>query len=200
LHFFAAASKTRSEKEKMLAGELYFAGDSELLELRNQARLLCREFNKTSPRDEEVRNRLLSELFGQKLDNVFIEPPLHCDYGKFITFGKNVFMNFNTIILDVCHVKIGDDTLFGPSVQLLAATHPLDVDARVNLAEYGKPITIGKACWVGGGVVFCPGVTIGDNVAVAAGAVVTKNFPSNCVIGGNPARIFKPLEPMKESK
>jgi maltose O-acetyltransferase len=196
--FAAAAPQVRTEREKMLAGELYRSDGEELVGLRLQSRILCREFNLSDPLDVPKRQKILSQLFHQPLENVLIEPPLNCDYGRHTTLGKNVFMNFNCCILDVCEVKIGDNTMFGPFVQLMTAAHPLDADLRVvKWLEFGHPITIGKACWLGSGAIVCPGVTLGDNVVVAAGAVVTKSFPSNCVIAGNPARIIKQLEPQK---
>jgi maltose O-acetyltransferase len=203
LSLFHSPSLTRSfasvltERQKMEAGELYDASDPELLELRRIARVNLQKFNSSSPSDSANRTRLLSELFNAPTDG-HIEPPFYCDYGRYIKFGKRAYMNFNCCVLDVCQVSIGDDTLFGPFVQVYAATHPVDGNERRAGKEFGRPISIGKNCWIGGGSVICPGVTIGDNCVVAAGSVVTKNVPANSVVGGNPARVIRSVEPLKD--
>lgn len=184
----------KSEKEKMIAGAMYNPSDAQLLEERRQARIIFGEYNKSHPDEKERRKELLEELLQSQPHNVFIEPPFHCDYGYNIQLGANVFMNFNCCILDVSIVKIGDNTMFGPHVQIYTATHPLEYEARNSGVEYAKPITIGKNVWVGGNATICPGVTIGNNVVIAAGSVVTKDFPDDVVIGGNPARIIKTID------
>ncbi len=182
----------RSEKEKMLAGELYNAADPELSAARLRARELVRQLGATPPDDLAQRQALTSDLVGATTD-AWIEPPFACDYGTNIHFGQRVFLNFNCVILDVAPVCIGDFTLFGPGVQLLTATHPLDAAERRSGLEYAKPITIGADVWIGGGVIVCPGVSIGDRSVIGAGSIVTKDIPSDVIAAGNPARVLRPI-------
>jgi maltose O-acetyltransferase len=193
---FRNQSKTKamkSEKEKMLAGELYQASDPELVQERLQARELMRLLNSSAPAEPENRVSLLRKLVGKAGKNPWIEVPFYCDYGYNIQMGEDCFFNFNCVVLDVCEVKLGDRVLIGPAVQIYTATHPLDAQERGAFWEFGKPIVIGSDVWIGGGAVICPGVILGDRVVVAAGAVVTKSFPSDVVIGGNPAKIIRYL-------
>ena len=143
--------------------------------------------------DKEQRDRLFNELLPNSGTNLSIEPPFYCDYGSTIYLGNKVFINYNCCILDVCEVIIGDNCMFGPSVQIYTATHPLEADARNSGRELGKPIVIGHNVWIGGNATLCPGISLGDNVVVGAGAVVTKSFPENVVIAGNPAKIIKTI-------
>ena len=166
----------------------------QLVEDRRQARIVFGKYNTTHPDEVEQRIELLQELFGQKSENLYIEPPFYCDYGYNLQLGKNVYMNFNCCILDVSIVKIGDNTMFGPNVQIYTATHPLEYKARNSGVEYAKPITIGNNVWVGGNATICPGVTIGNNVVIGAGSVVTKSFPDDVFIAGNPARVIKTID------
>lgn len=182
-----------TEKEKMLAGELYQAGDPELARERLLARKTLKSFNDSDPEDTELRISLIKKLFGKAGKNLWVEPPFYCDYGYNIEVGDDVFFNFNCVVLDVCKVTLGDRVLVGPNVQFYPATHPLDPVKRGELWEYGKPIAIGSDVWIGGAAVICPGVTIGDRTVIAAGAVVTKDFPSDVVIAGNPANVIKYL-------
>lgn len=183
-----------TEKEKMIAGELYNPSDVQLVEERRHARITFGEYNSSHPDEKENRKRLLEELLESKPQNLYIEPPFYCDYGYNIQLGANVYMNFNCCILDVSTVKIGDNTMFGPNVQIYTATHPLEYKTRNSGLEYAKPITIGNNVWIGGNATIYPGVTIGNNVVVAAGSVVTKSFPEDVVIGGNPAKIIKTID------
>ena len=183
-----------TEKEKMIAGALYAPSDLQLVEDRRQARIVFGKYNATHPDEVEQRKELLQELFGQKSENLYIEPPFYCDYGYNLQLGKNVYMNFNCCILDVSIVKIGDNTMFGPNVQIYTATHPLEYKARNSGVEYAKPIIIGNNVWVGGNATICPGVTIGNNVVIGAGSVVTKSFPDDVFIAGNPARVIKTID------
>jgi len=176
-----------TEKEKMVAGELYDPHDPELSAARERARDLCHALNATRDRDQEVRRRLLTELFGQGGDSVWMQPPFFCDYGENISLGERVFFNFNCVVLDVCPVRIGDFTLFGPAVQIYTATHPMEPALRRH-QEFAKPITIGSDVWVGGGAIICPGVTIGSKSVIGAGSVVTRNVPAGATVAGNPAR------------
>ena len=183
-----------TEKEKMIDGDMYAPSDLELVADRRQARILLGKYNATHPDDVKKRKELLQEIFGQKPEHLYIEPPFYCDYGYNIQLGNNVYMNFNCCILDVSMVKIGDNSLFGPNVQIYTATHPLEHKARNSGLEYAKPITIGHNVWVGGNATICPGVTIGNNVVIGAGSVVTKSFPDDVFIAGNPARIIKMID------
>ena len=184
------------EKQKMIAGELYLAGDATLKADRLRARQLLHRYNHSAPEESELRNALLSELLGRASD-AYIEPTFRCDYGYNIFLGKNFYANFDCVMLDVCPIHIGDNCMLAPGVHIYTATHPLDPVDRNSGQEYGKPVTIGHNVWIGGRAVINPGVTIGDNAVVASGAVVVKNVPANAVVGGNPARIIKMLESEK---
>jgi len=182
----------RSETEKMLAGELYDPLDDELAAARDRARDLCQDLNATREADKDDRRRILQALFAAGGDDVWIQPPFFCDYGANITLGKRCFFNFNCIVLDVCRVTIGDFTLFGPAVQIYAATHPLEPVLR-RTQEFGKPVTIGSDVWVGGGAIICPGVTIGSRTVIGAGSVVTRDIPDGVFAAGNPCRVIREL-------
>lgn len=183
-----------TEREKMLAGELYDSSDAELVNARKLARELCFQLNHSSPSDLDSRYcTIVNQLFATQT-NVAITPPFHCDYGCNITLGSNVFFNFNCTILDVAPVNIGDNVLIGPNVQLLTAMHPLDKTTRRKGLEYGKPINIGSDAWLGGGVTVCAGVTIGSGAVIGAGSVVTRDIPDNCVAVGNPCKVIRKLE------
>jgi maltose O-acetyltransferase len=182
----------KSEREKMLAGELYDPHDGELVESRLRTRELCREYNASAPAGAEPRRRLLAALFGTSTD-AWIEPPFHCDYGHNITLGRKVYFNFNCVVLDVMAVRIGSHTLFGPAVQIYTAMHPIDADERRRGLEFAKPVTIGDDVWVGGAVVICPGVTIGDRAVIGAGSVVTRDVPADSFAAGNPCRVIRNL-------
>lgn len=184
----------RSEKEKMLAGELYNAADPQLVEERLIARKLLSELNNAAPANTSLRSWLLSELLGKTGKNLQIELPFFCDYGKNITLGDNVFFNFNCVILDVTTITIGSNVLFGPNVQIYAATHPLNWQERASGLEAGKPVTIGSDVWIGGGSIICPGVTIGERTVIGAGSVVTRDIPANVFAAGNPCRVIRELE------
>lgn len=179
-----------TEKEKMLAGELYKV-DDELFEEGERAHALCRELYKDITPDR--RKEIARKLLGKCGNEVWLSQGFYCDYGKNIEVGENFYCNYGVCILDVCKVKIGDNCFIAPQVGIYTATHPLDRQKRVSGLEFGKPITIGNDCWIDGGAVINPGICLGDNVVVGSGAVVTKSFPSNVVIAGNPAKIIKTL-------
>ncbi|CUA79406.1 sugar O-acetyltransferase [Anoxybacillus suryakundensis] len=183
----------KSEKEKMVSGQLYRATDPELVKEREHARKLTRLLNETLETEHERRVSLLKELFGSTGEHVYIEPPFYCDYGYNIHVGENFFANFNCVFLDVCEIRIGDNCLIGPGVHIYTATHPIDPTERASGLEYGKPVIIGDHVWIGGGAIINPGVNIGNNVVIASGAVVTKDVPNNVVVAGNPAKIIKQL-------
>ena len=190
----------KTEKGKMLAGELYNPGDKELIAERHQARIKFRIINQISNDDIKLTNNLFRELFGKTGKGLYIEPPFYCEYGYNISVGNQVFMNYNCCILDNMEVNIGDRVMFAPNVQLYTATHPLDAKTRASWLEFAKPITIGNDVWIGGGAIVCPGITIGNGAVIAAGAVVTKDVPDNVLVGGNPAKIIKEIDNIKVSK
>jgi len=181
-----------SEREKMLAGELYDPLDAELVAARIRARDLCQALNATREADQDERRRIATGLFGAGGDEVWLQPPFFCDYGANITLGRRVFFNFNCVVLDVCAVTIGDFTLFGPSTQIYTATHPLDHVLR-RTQESGKPVEIGSDVWVGGAAIICPGVTIGSRSVIGAGSVVTRDVPEGVFAAGNPCRVVRQL-------
>lgn len=182
----------KTERQKMIDGELYFSADPELVTARKFAREQMKLINHEE--DSLIRRQLVEESFGTTGTGSYVEPTISFDYGFNIHVGKNFYVNFNSIFLDTCPITIGDNCMFGPNAQLYTATHPLHPVKRNSGLEYGKPITIGDNVWFGGNVVVTPGVMLGDNVVVAAGSVVTKSFPENCVIGGNPAKIIKEID------
>lgn len=184
----------KTEKEKMLNGELYNAGDTELVNERLNARRLTRLYNQSLETDNNKRTKLLKELFGSTGENLFIEPTFHCDYGYNIHVGENFYANFDCVFLDVCEIRIGANCFIAPGVHIYTATHPLNPIERISGAEYGKPVSIGDNVWIGGRAVINPGVNIGNNVVIASGAVVTKDVPDNVVVAGNPAKIIKQIE------
>lgn len=183
----------RTEKEKMLAGEMYNPADAQLVKDREYARRQVRIYNETSETEGEKRTQLLRELFGSTGENVYIEPNIRVDYGYNIFVGENFSANFDCVILDVCEVRFGDNCMLAPGVHVYTATHPLDPTERNSGKEYAKPIIVGDNVWIGGSAVINPGVSIGDNVVIASGSVVTKDVPNNVVVGGNPAKIIKKI-------
>ena len=184
----------KTEKEKMLSGELYNALDEQLSDERLKTRLLIKALNDT--REDEVieRRKILQELIPDAGAELWLQPPFYCDYGSNIKTGEKVFFNFNCVVLDVMQVTIGSRTLFGPNVQIYTATHPINYKERASGLEYAKPITIGEDVWVGGSAVICPGVTIGNRTIIGAGSVVTKDIPDDVFAAGNPCRIIRKLE------
>ncbi|MDD3224446.1 MAG: sugar O-acetyltransferase [Clostridium sp.] len=182
------------EKEKMLKGEVYNAYDEGLILLRNKARHLTKAYNNTDPEATEERKSILKRLFGKIGENFEIEPPFHCDYGTNMEIGESFYANFNFLVLDDGLVKIGDDVLLGPNVNIFTATHLIDPKLRPKNADYTKSVTIGNNVWVGGGSIINPGVSIGDNSVIGSGSVVTKNIPANVVAVGNPCKIIKYID------
>jgi len=183
---------SKTEKQKMISGELYSAFEDELISERASARKLFTELNNPGKSTPEARAVLLKKLFGVCGKNVWIESPFFCDYGHLISVGDNVFINFNCTILDAAEVIIGNDVLLGPNVHIYSATHPTDSTVRAQGLEFAKPVCIEDNVWVGGSVVVCPGVTIGARTVIGAGSVVTKNLPPDVIAAGNPCRVVKP--------
>jgi maltose O-acetyltransferase len=185
----------KTEKEKMLAGELYNALDPQLLAERLRTQLLFQQLNAASADDVAERSRLLRTLLPHAGAELGLNSPFYCDYGTNITMGDQVFLNFNCTILDVAAVTIGSCTLLGPGVQIYTATHPLDYQERASGLESAKPIVIGEDVWIGGGAILCPGVTIGARAVIGAGSVVTRDIPADTLAAGNPCRVIRVLRP-----
>ena len=180
-----------SEKDKMLAGELYRASDPELVRERERCRSLLHALN-TRANDGELLP-VLRELLGRLGSGSFIQPPFACDYGYNIAVGDGVFINFNAVILDCAPVTIGDGAMFGPGVQLLAADHPRDAETRRTLLELARPISIGANVWLGAGAIVLPGVSVADDSIIGAGSVVTRDVPNGVLAVGNPCRVVRDL-------
>jgi len=178
----------RTEKEKMLAGELYRATEASLVEEHKGALRLLQRYNQTGIDDMGKRTLLLGDLFGKIGENPCVMPTFMCDYGSNIYAGRNLFVNFNCVFLDCNIIEIGDDVQMGPAVQIYTATHPLDPAERLRGLESALPVKIGNNVWIGGGAIILPGVTIGDNAVVGAGSVVTRDVAAGAVVVGNPAR------------
>lgn len=179
----------RSEKDKMLAGDLYTANCPELAADNARASAWINRYNASLAASSAERHAMLTELFGSVGEGAVIRPPFYCDYGYNISLGRGVFLNFNCIILDVVQVTIGDLTQIGTGVQILTPDHPRDPAQRRSGLEFGRPIHIGSNVWIGGGALIMPGVTIGDDAIIGAGSVVTRNIPAGATAFGNPARV-----------
>jgi maltose O-acetyltransferase len=182
----------RTEREKMLAGDLYDALDPALIADRYRVRDLCQKLNASSDADESLRRRLCEQIFAKGGDTVWMQPPFYCDYGFNIELGERVFFNFNCVVLDVCRVSIGDYTLLGPGVQILTPMHPFNAALR-RKQEYGKPVEIGCDVWVGAGSFILPGVRIGSGTVIGAGSVVTRDIPAGVFAAGNPCRLIREI-------
>ncbi len=187
-------SDKMTEREKMAAGLDYFDMDPELSAMRNRARKLLRDFNRSDFLEGDGPNPVMKELLGTMSEGVFIEMPFHCAYGVNLHLGKNVYFNAGAAILDCARIEVGDNSMFGPAVQIYTASHDFDPVKRAGGRETAHPITIGHDVWVGGGTILCPGITIGDNTVIGAGSVVTRDIPANVVAVGNPCRVIKQLE------
>ena len=181
----------------MLSGELYDALDEQLSLERTKARLLLNKLNFASADDSKTMIAILKELIPNAGKDLWIQPPFYCDYGYNIDVGDKVFFNFNCVVLDVMKVSIGSRTLFGPNVQIYTATHPINSHQRATGLEYAKPIVIGEDVWVGGSVVICPGVTIGNRSVIGAGSVVTKDIPGDVFAAGNPCKIIRDIDQLE---
>lgn len=190
---------SKSEKEKMLAGEVYNSRDPELLERYHIARELILEFNQLSSRNLLTKTQILHNLLGEVGEGVWIEAPFYCDYGENIRLGKNTFLNFNCLLLDDNLITIGKYGLIGPNVQIYTAYHPLAVQDRIiadpeeRYLTQSKPVHIGDNVWIGGNTLIMPGVTIGNNVTIGAGSLVTKDIPDKCLALGSPCKVVREL-------
>lgn len=182
----------KSEKEKMIAGELYSPSDPELVKDRMNGHTNAERFNRAD--SDEERKELIMTIFGSTGQNITVEPSLRVDYGYNIYVGEDFYANFNCVFLDVCPITIGKNAMLGPGVSIVTAEHPLKPDERNSGTEFARPITIGDNCWIGTNSTIIGGVTLGDNCVVAAGSVVTKSFSDNVVIGGVPARVIKEID------
>ena len=178
-----------SERQKMVSGLPYDPGDPELQADQTSAKQWMARYNAAMAASPAERRDLLRQKMGEVGEGAIIRPPFHCDYGYNIRLGRGVFMNFNCVVLDVCEVEIGDQTQIGPGVQILTADHPRDPVQRAEGIEFGRPVTIGRNAWIGGGAIILPGVTIGDDAVIGAGSVVTRDVPEGATAVGNPARV-----------
>ncbi len=182
----------RKNKDKLHTGELYMSGDKEILKVQFEKLEILYDFNMTRPCELEKRNELLQKMFADIGSDCYIEPPLHANFAcAHVHFGKNIYANFNLTLVDDTHIYIGDYTMIGPNVTIATAGHPIWPDLRPYGYQYNMPVHIGKNCWLGAGVTIIPGITIGDNVVIGAGSVVTKNIPSNVVAYGNPCKVVR---------
>lgn len=181
-----------TERERMLAGEMYDPFDPDLVVARERARDLCQSLTATREGEHDARRRILRELFGGGGDTVWMQPPFFCDYGSNIELGERVFFNFNCVVLDVCPVRIGSFTLFGPAVQVYTPMHPMNAKLRRE-REFGKAVEIGSDVWIGGGAIILPGVRIGSGAVVGAGSVVTRDIPEGTFAAGNPCRVIRQI-------
>ncbi len=182
-----------TEKQKMLAGKAYQAGDKELATDRLKAREIAFEFNNSAPKQIKLRKQLIKNLFGKTDTMFYLEPPFRCDYGYNIEIGNHFYANFNLTILDCAKVSIGERCLFGPNVAIYTAGHPIHPHLRNQEYEWAQAITIGNNVWLGGNVVINPGVTIGDNVVIGSGSVITKDIPANVFAAGNPCKVIREI-------
>ena len=182
------------EKERMLAGEAYDPSVPELVADRRHASELCRRYNATAPTESDLRDGLLRALFGAVDGDATVAPPFHCDYGYNVGVGDHFFANYGCVFLDVAPIAFGEDCFLGPGVHVYTASHPIDPEERAAGREFGYPVTVGDDVWIGGRAVITPGVSIGDEAVVAAGAVVVDDVPARTMVGGNPAEVIRRID------
>lgn len=179
-------------KGKMHSGDLYLPNDPEVMDEQIKCLEKLYDFNRTRPSELDKRAKMLKEMFCEIGDNCYIEPPFHSNFGgKHCHFGSNIYANFNLTLVDDTHIFVGDNTMFGPNVTIATAGHPITPELRQKGYQYNAPVHIGKNCWLGAGVIVLPGISIGDNVVIGAGSIVTKDLPSNVVAVGNPCKILR---------
>jgi len=190
------AGDPRTNRERMLAGDLYIADDPESARIARRAAALLETYRlQTLAGEDELARRTLAQVLGGLGEDAVVRPPLFVDYGENLRIGARTFVNHNLTALDVARISIGEDCQIGPGVQLLTPTHPVEPGPRRDKLEAARPITIGDNVWLGGGVIVCPGVTVGDDSVIGAGAVVTRDVPAGVVAFGNPARVVRTVEP-----
>lgn len=183
-----------SMKDKMHTGELYLPGNDEILKRQTKCLDRLYDFNMTRPTEFEKRQKLMKEMFAEIGDGCYIEPPFHANFGgAHCHWGHHIYANFNLTMVDDTHIYVGDYTMFGPNVTIATAGHPILPELREKAYQYNAPVHIGKNCWLGAGVIVLPGITIGDNVVIGAGCIVTKDLPPNVVAVGNPCRILRKI-------
>ncbi|MFL1802828.1 sugar O-acetyltransferase [Plesiomonas shigelloides] len=185
----------KNDWEKVLANGVLDCQSEQIANDRDRCQTLLAELNATPAANQSLRQNLCTEIFGQYQSSSWISTPFTCEFGRNIYIGEKTFFNFNVTILDVGEVRIGNNVLIAPNVQIYTATHSLDFQDRRNWTTYHKPVTIGDDCWIGGGAIICPGVTIGDRAVIGAGAVVTRDIPADSLAVGNPARVIRKLAP-----
>ena len=183
-----------TQYEKLHSGEIYNPADDSIMEMQLKCLDKLYDFNMTRPTELEKREAMLKGMFAEIGENCYIEPPLHANWGgKHVHFGKNVYANFGLTLVDDTHIYVGDGTMFGPNVVIATAGHPIDPSLREKQYQFNMPVTIGKNCWLGAGVLVMPGVTIGDNTVIGAGSVVTKDIPSDVIAVGNPCKVLREI-------
>ena len=181
-----------TEREKIHSGDIYQPGDPEIMAEQVRYLDMLKEYNAISHLEQEKRDAMLKRMFAQIGENCYVETPFHANWGgHHVHFGKNIYANFNLTLVDDTHIYVGDYTMFGPNVTIATAGHPIHPDLRRQGLQYNMPVHIGRNCWLGAGVIVMPGVTIGDNVVIGAGSIVTKDIPSNVVAVGNPCRVLR---------
>lgn len=184
-----------TQKERMESGKIYFCNDEELMREQLECLELLYDFNQTRPGETEKRSALLKRFFAEAGENLYIEPPLHANWGRNTHIGKNVYANFNLTLVDDTDIYIGDSVMFGPNVVVATAGHPVEPGLRRKVAQYNIPVHIGDNVWIGAGAVILPGVHIGENSVIGGGSVVTKDIPANVVAVGNPCRVLREISP-----
>jgi galactoside O-acetyltransferase len=183
-----------AEYEKLHSGEIYFPGDSQIQKEQTACQEKLYDFNQTRPSELDKRTAMLKDMFAEIGEGCYIEPPLHANFGgHHVHFGSWIYANYNLTLVDDTHIYVGDYSMFGPNVTIATAGHPICPELRQKGLQYNMPVRIGKNCWLGAGVIVLPGVTIGDNVVIGAGSVVTKDIPSNVVAVGNPCRVLRQI-------
>ena len=184
-----------SDYEKLHTGDIYFPADPEIDRFQTACMEKLYDYNQTRPSEKEKRAAMLKEMFAEIGEGCYVEPPLRSNFGgHHVHFGKYVYANYNLTLVDDTHIYVGDNTMFGPNVVLATAGHPIAPELRSRGLQYNMPIRIGCNCWLGAGVIVLPGVTIGDNVVIGAGSIVTKDIPSNVVAVGNPCKVLRPVD------
>jgi len=181
-------------KDRMHTGELYLPYDPEIHALQVECLDRLYAFNQTRPAEEEKRRTMLKQMFAEIGENCYIEPPFHANFGGLhVHFGNSIYANFNLTCVDDTHIYVGDYTMIGPNVTIATAGHPILPALREKAYQYNAPVHIGRNCWIGAGAIILPGITIGDDVVIGAGSVVTKDLPSGVIAVGNPCRILREI-------